>query len=494
MSGLTEAEELELLELEAEEVSQAKPETTVAPSHEAKGLLRRGLETASRWLDRLGPAPIRATAGAIQKDQPILPAVLQAVKEPESAPTGAEVAAGFGASTQPETTAIQPLSPMDVFEQATIARSQGLPPDLEKMVTSSHAERLGGLIDFALPTPLDLAFGAGKYARGAGKLLEHGATRMGSGITGKSVEALKTASTGSGRQALHTAAAGEGDLARALVEAADNPAKFMPEGKRVTEALGKAQAIDIRPTLAAFDEAMPPLRGPMEASTPGQLGVREKLQAYKTALQGKADKGYLIPAADFKKLREALDQDIDFNAPDYASIKGALKKPRDQMRQALVEAAGPEYAEDMAAWAKKIDAFEELNHRLGKVPSNRLNRAETILRSPQKEGNQDLIAAIDEITGGSFSPQSKTARLASEFTRKASTGDPIDPEKVGLPLFFEGGGPWRALYSPAMFTKVANPAARILPPAIQLALEAAAVTERAGRNSEDNLPPYLRRP
>lgn len=495
-----------------------------------------------------------------------------------------------------------------------------------------------------------------------GGKVEKAVTAAESGLTGKSMEALTQGSTGPGRQALHAAAVGQGQAARNLEEVATNAKAFMPEEQKINEALAQAPDIDIRPTLKAFDKAMPQLTGEMGAATPGQLALRNKLQAYKGALQGSlpdeksiadmdfggnldaaraalADpqsiwgvlneisrkaaaateraqgkassaagrvqeaqtafetapekviryegfpqQGYMqnsdlpgllqanrlaekvakeayanaqakaavgtvtaqdaarakseldaathnlhvadaanevsqgkpledvarglvdryglegnqlsqvlnkgrqfvannsftpaaispkVSALDFKRLREALDKDIDFNDPGYQSLKGALKIPRTQMKDALIGAAGPEYAQNMRDWSQKIDDFNELNNRLGKAPSLRLNRADLLLKNSHREGNADLLSRIDQHTGRGFAEQGRLMRLAEEFTDKAKGGNVLNPEKAGMPSWRPRGGmPFASMTAGGIGSMLH---AIGLPPELIAALDAAAV-------------------
>lgn len=203
-----------------------------------------------------------------------------------------------------------------------------------------------------------------------------------------------------------------------------------------------------------------------------------------------------VSAPDFKRLRELLDSDIDWNDPASKSLKAALKGPRTQMKQALVDAAGPQYAEDMAKWSDKIGTFNELNARLGKVPSNRLNRAVNLVKNAHQEGNADLLNELDQHTAAGISDAARKWRLAEHFTERARGGEILNPAKAGKPSWRPAGGLGTASIEAGGIGTALHYAG--LPPHLAAALDAAivgatmpAVAVRAIQASR--IPPYLLR-
>jgi hypothetical protein len=131
-------------------------ETGGAPAEPSKGAFGRGLEFVSRQLNRV-PAAIRGAVGAYQnKDAPgALDAAVSGFLEPDSAPTSPQIAAGFGASTEqnlPQYAAQSPYGGMALGH---------LPPQLQQdqfkpTGYTSQADLIGGAMDLALPTGLEI--------------------------------------------------------------------------------------------------------------------------------------------------------------------------------------------------------------------------------------------------------------------------------------------------------------------------------------------------
>jgi hypothetical protein len=166
---MTEAEELELLELEAEEAGAPTP-----TKGGQGGAFGRGLEFVSRQLNRV-PAAMRGAAEAVRRGGPkaaaslanpvaalanpavrdAIPAAFAGFINPDDAPTSQQLAANFGASTEQNIPQFPAQSPYGGMALAH------LPPELQASQYqptghTSQADLIGGAMDLALPTGLEI--------------------------------------------------------------------------------------------------------------------------------------------------------------------------------------------------------------------------------------------------------------------------------------------------------------------------------------------------
>lgn len=132
-------------------VLEAQPDD-ITPAEPAKGLFRRGLDVAARWLDRV-PAAARGAMGAYQKnDAPgAMDAAWEGLKNPESAPTSPEVMAGFGADTAQTKPQIRTPAPGAQFNFKTMDFTPAEP----ETTYTSQAQELGNALDMVLPSGLE---------------------------------------------------------------------------------------------------------------------------------------------------------------------------------------------------------------------------------------------------------------------------------------------------------------------------------------------------
>jgi hypothetical protein len=153
---MNEEEEFEFrARLEAEE-TQAEPDV-ITPAEPAKGLFRRGMEVAARWLDRV-PAAARGAMQSYQEGNAltnpqtsinVARAAWEGLTAPESAPTSAQVMEGFGASAEPRE------QPVGLPPNLAAGRPTMGIPVTPQTVTQSEAEGLGNALDLGLPSGLE---------------------------------------------------------------------------------------------------------------------------------------------------------------------------------------------------------------------------------------------------------------------------------------------------------------------------------------------------
>lgn len=428
-------------------------------------------------------------------------------------------------------------------------------PEALQQTTPSIAPEAAAAVDMAT-SPMSYAGLATKLpgwaaaALRASKGLEHGAAVAESGLTGKSVAALKTASTGPGGKAIIEAGKSKPEIAQALVDASDNAHKFINKGTEAAVRAPETAAgrIDIRPVLQAFDDAKVTAND-FGGNTQIADKVNSALDAEKRSIGGNlfgSDNGsvsfqrtertpysssgnpqsvkpamrnftesksaavgpatdvngmtdYTIPATQLREIKTSIGKGINWDAPESAPLKAKMKGIYAKIDDELIKAVNLSQGEDVATqyqhalanWSNKINDFKELDSKLGRDPSTRLDRAMGLIaKEPEKRpGLSDLLESIDSHAGTDISKRAELARMADEFT-KTKGGKILNPNQIGKPailpskasVFAEGGAaiplhysgvpPWAiaalevptiAASSPRLATKAIIPAARNLP-------------------------------
>ncbi len=186
---------------------------------------------------------------------------------------------------------------------------------------------------------------------------------------------------------------------------------------------------------------------------------------------------YSLPTTQLRLEKTFLGKMIPWDSPLAKPVAQALKKVYGAIDEHITEAVkksqgadiADKYQKDLADWSQKIGDFKELQKRLGKIPSNQLNRADALLKAGIKPGNSDLLERIDEHAGTGFSSHSKNLDLASEFK------DQNNPLGGGNPSMYPKGGVWSAAarigIPSALGTKLAGPVGGVVGGTVGLGLE-----------------------
>lgn len=292
-------------------------------------------------------------------------------------------------------------------------------------------------------------------------------------------QTYRFAASPGGLDALQVAAKTAPERVQSLVRLAENP-RELPSMKAAEKAVRTpemaAGRIDIRPILQAFDDAKVSanefggnatvaqkvndalesekraiggnLFGHENGSVSFQRNERSPYnsngspQSVKPAMRSFTDSksaavgpatdvngmtDYTAPATQLRELKTSIGKGIDWtkaeNAPLKAKMKGIYSKIDDEITNAIEKTQGPEvaaqYQKDLADWSQKINDFKELGSRLGNIPSNRLNRADALLKQYDKQGNFDLLSRIDSHTGEGLVAHAKLRGMADQLGMKS---------------------------------------------------------------------------
>lgn len=118
--------------------------------------------------------------------------------------------------------------------------------------------------------------------------------------------------------------------------------------------------VDLSPVHSKIDSTISQLR---KAGTDESLAVADKLQTYKTRLEGMAAEDGTIPATDAKKLIQGIDSTTKYSpmAGAFDDVKnGAFKGIRSALDEST-KAAVPAYAEAMKPVAKDADLLSRIS-------------------------------------------------------------------------------------------------------------------------------------
>ena len=240
---MTDAEELELLELEEKEYQfQKAKQAGMAPPKQVEPMEKRGLlQRIGETVDSYTGAPARASIGAVQRgENPFSAFGKQFGEDPQLAPTGKEIAQKAGISDKPlyDTTDDQfqylqdtdPLAARDLGGLRGVSRSgaAGLGIDVAADPTN------------ALPFAGSILKGSSKAVRGAGKTLTQFAEKSALNATGATAREASKFSANAGRELLD----------RGLIKAFDTPEKIATR----TEAASNKAAEDIASSLSGLDQ------------------------------------------------------------------------------------------------------------------------------------------------------------------------------------------------------------------------------------------------
>ncbi len=329
----------------------------------------------------------------------------------------------------------------------------------------------------------------------AGKLPEMAATGIGEKLTHIPGEALSEASTASGRAGLATAAQGAGPAGAKLADAVSDFTKDMPEKAIVNKALQGANKVSIQPAIDALKKAKADI--PTASGIQGPEGdaaikkiddmvARLKVNKAGPAAPGQAFKQN-FDADEYRQIRQIIDEGVNWNEPGAKLYSEAAMKARTAMKDALIKAAPPEYADAMKSWHDKLDLVSELKSLIGKEEGARQDiRAGSFLKQTAKEPEggprRALLAQFDAASGGKHLEESDLRKLAEEF----------GPE--GKPSWMPRVSPFQGIGEAGAGAALATYGHPILGPiaaATGIAGSSPAVAARAIQASR--IPPYLLR-
>lgn len=308
------------------------------------------------------------------------------------------------------------------------------------------------------------------------------------------IEALQKVSTKEGAQAVIDAGKNQTQIAGNVVSAANDVSKYAGKGSDIEAKVrfpeGGAASVDIRPILKAFDDAK---------TTPNDLGgntvlsnkVNAALDAEKRSVAGgtmgnksgsvgpvtdvNGVTNYTLPATQVREtIKTPIGKGINWTDAEQAEVKSRMKGVysviKDQLKNSVEKTQGPEvadqYEKDLSDWSQKINDFGELNSKLGKNPSTRLDKALAMVRNANesdKPGLTDLLQRIEAHTGTPLTEDVKNAQIANMFTKFGKGHEPLDPSQIGKPALLTKGKLVPAVPSSPLLGVLGIKAAKALP-------------------------------
>lgn len=136
-----------------------------------------------------------------------------------------------------------------------------------------------------------------------------------------------------------------------------------------------------------------------------------------------------VSAEDYRKLRQSLDVNIDFNSEDGKLVNEALKTGRGTMKNELIKAArrsgNPDYEKWMLSWSDKLGKLDEIKKYIGQTGPARDKRIESFINNlfgKNSTHKQQLMADLDGIFGSGLTQKAKDAQLASQLGPEGKAG------------------------------------------------------------------------
>lgn len=314
-----------------------------------------------------------------------------------------------GKMEQPESGILQP----EISKLQSTITGTGLPSKIARGAVGVAGEIVQDPLTFA---SVGLAK-IGTKVTGAGKKL---ATKIASGLTGVSEEALETAGTKTGAKALRAAAGNQQEIGQDILNALDNIEDYLPEKDIINKAVTEMPPIDINKTINVLESAK--IKNPVGSAKQANAKIDEMIKDLRISEK--------IEATEFRQLRKQIDAEIgDAFGKESSRYIEALKKARNQMKNDLITAAeetgNTEYVDAMKSLSEKLGKSEKVIKILGKDAATRERRIESFVSTlfgNNKKMRRKAVEDLGEIFGQDFLEQSKLANLAAEFGEEGIPG------------------------------------------------------------------------
>ena len=348
-----------------------------------------GAAKAGKTLDTYGGAPVRAAIGAAQDGKnPLTAYTDQFGGDPDQAPTGKDIAAKAGLSTDSllSAGAQKKLAQAMKYTALGYLADKVAPGSVENLAGASPAGIAGAAVNVGTD-PLTYV-PVGELAEGAGKLTK--------GALGSSAEHLAVKATGAtGKQAAEFAPGiGRELLDRGIVKFGSDPAAIAGKTQNVMDAAEASKQAMINGPLANATVDRNAIYNGIQgeiaklSGNESKLGVIRQLDSKLQDITGVAHQnGAVVPLGQSEEIRRGFDKAAKWNSSSDADVLEANKITANVYRQAGEDAAT---AVDPALGAQ-FKADKTTSHRLIPVQEAAEKRALQLQQSPHG-GLLDLVA------------------------------------------------------------------------------------------------------
>lgn len=352
---------------------------------------------------------------------------------------------------------VQPRDPNEFALTPRITTPEQQEQDVEKFLKGG-AELVGNILSDPSTILSPFAKIAQKGVSFGNKLLG----RFAQELSGVSEEALRKAGTKAGREALESAAGSQREIGKKILATLDDYDKFLPEKQAIDNALDNMGNIDGKKIIDALKKHK------VGSKLKQSKAANESIQQMIDDVAASVGKDGKISPKEAIQLRREIDDVIGdaFGKGDSGKFVNAAKSARNEIKNALLESAelsgNTEYAEAMKTLAKKMDLQDRLKGFVGKSKNTQEERIQGFvdnLFGKNKENRQDVIRDLGELFGEDFLEESKLARLASELGPEGKAS--LIPRQSTGRAFIGTAGPQIAVGSPTIASKVTLPAAKI---------------------------------
>jgi len=262
-------------------------------------------------------------------------------------------------------------------------------------------------------------------------------------LSGVSEEALRKAKgfpifQRGGRKELEQFADKQDEIGQRLIDKIQELSKGMPEQEAVQKSLEGMGDMSLESAIEALESAKSKIGGE-GIKFRNERSASSLIDDYINQLKSvkETDPTYFrntgktkeVPATSYKKIRERLDQNINYDIEGANLVNDALKTGRTTMKDELIkkaELSGDfEYAKNMKSWGDKIDKIERYAKMLGGDPETQSARIEKFIGTlfgKNTKNKRKFMADFEELYGGETLREAKLASLAGEFGKEGKAG------------------------------------------------------------------------
>ncbi len=415
--ALTEAEELELLELEEAEALAKKVKKTLPPVIEKPyftppssglNLPTRALANAAQLVEipaRIGMDVIKEGYGVAKKIVPefVKKDIKSTVGQISLAPDikeeiGSVVGKyeGFKGRNPNIASAAESVAPIGASILPAAASVKRLRTALPILKTAPKVQE---------------ATVGGKIKKAVEGIIEE--------QTAMPIDVLKMANTKEGMAFLKANKGKTAEIGQKLVENVYNPIDALPEREIIKKILPEIGGVDVSGVKKSLIGHI------VENPAPDMVPVNEKIaKTINWIADVERTNGGSIPADQLINLRKQVDDMIgDSFGKESGRYVSALKDARHEMKTAIIDAAdmsgNSDYKKAMESFANKLEILSKIKDRLGSSANVGEGRAEGFIRNlfgKNKEYAREMIKDYDAVFGKNTLNQAWAARLADYLT------------------------------------------------------------------------------
>lgn len=240
-------------------------------------------------------------------------------------------------------------------------------------------------------------------------------------------EAMTTGSSKAGRAAMAATTGREADIGKDLLKnlSGDNfNDQLLGNNLEIRSALDEMPNIKLDNTIKALENSK--IKGKGVSELPNSKKANAKIDEYINALKSATATEPTISPNEFFKIRQHLDSDIPWDAPEKKMVDNALLNARKVMAKDLVDEAPDVYRASMEDMATKLQARDAILDDIpGKSIVDKMDHVESYIKNIHglgKANKQEALKTLDAVFGTDYYGQSRNAALGKQFGEEGVPG------------------------------------------------------------------------